>query len=175
MTLHGAKGLEFDVVFLPGWEEGLFPHQRSLDENGEMGLEEERRLAYVGITRAKKQVFISHASSRRVYNQWQNNLPSRFLEELPEAHIYRNSGYSSYAPVSSSWGNSWNSPRQAPRSAPGPSIKPNLDPGEFRPGDKIFHRKFGPGKVLEADGERLDILFDRAGRKTVMAGFVERK
>ena len=89
MTLHGAKGLEFDIVFLPGWEEGLFPSQRSLDENGLKGLEEERRLAYVGITRARKLSYISHAANRRVHNQWQNALPSRFIAELPKEHIER--------------------------------------------------------------------------------------
>jgi DNA helicase-2/ATP-dependent DNA helicase PcrA len=86
MTLHGAKGLEFDVVFLPGWEEGLFPHQRALDENGNEGLEEERRLAYVGITRAKKRLIISFAQNRRVHGTWQSALPSRFLGELSEDH-----------------------------------------------------------------------------------------
>ncbi|HET6619647.1 MAG TPA: UvrD-helicase domain-containing protein, partial [Dongiaceae bacterium] len=89
MTLHGAKGLEFDIVFLPGWEEGLFPSQRSLDENGIKGLEEERRLAYVGITRARKRALISYAANRRVHNMWQNALPSRFIAELPAAHIER--------------------------------------------------------------------------------------
>ncbi|HEU5048195.1 MAG TPA: UvrD-helicase domain-containing protein [Rickettsiales bacterium] len=87
MTLHAAKGLEFDHVFLPGWEEGLFPHQRSVDESGREGLEEERRLAYVGITRARKTCTISFAGSRRMYNQWQSNIPSRFLSELPKEHI----------------------------------------------------------------------------------------
>ena len=89
MTLHSAKGLEFDSVFLPGWEEGLFPHQRSLDESGNTGLEEERRLAYVGITRARERAYISAAANRRIYNQWQASLPSRFIEELPEEHIHR--------------------------------------------------------------------------------------
>src|SRR4029077_9357674 len=86
MTLHGAKGLEFGVVFLPGWEEGLFPHQRSLDENGQEGLEEERRLAYVGSTRAKRKLIISFAQNRRVHGSWQSAMPSRFLGELPEDH-----------------------------------------------------------------------------------------
>ncbi len=84
MTLHSAKGLEFGTVFLPGWEEGLFPHQRSLDEKGRAGLEEERRLAYVGITRAKRRATISFAQNRRVHNMWQSGLPSRFVDELPE-------------------------------------------------------------------------------------------
>ena len=87
MTLHSAKGLEFDTVFLPGWEEGLFPHQRSLDENGAAGLEEERRLAYVGITRARKRAKIWFASNRRIHGSWQASIPSRFLDELPEAHV----------------------------------------------------------------------------------------
>jgi DNA helicase II / ATP-dependent DNA helicase PcrA len=87
MTLHSAKGLEFETVFLPGWEEGLFPHQRALDEGGRSGLEEERRLAYVGLTRAKKRAHIWFVSNRRIHGLWQSTIPSRFLDELPEAHV----------------------------------------------------------------------------------------
>jgi DNA helicase-2/ATP-dependent DNA helicase PcrA len=87
MTLHAAKGLEFDVVFLPGWEEGLFPHQRSLDENGQAGLEEERRLAYVGLTRARRMAKVSFAQNRRNRGLWQAAAPSRFVDELPEEHV----------------------------------------------------------------------------------------
>src|SRR5258708_13754132 len=83
MTLHSAKGLEFPLVFLPGWEEGVFPSQRSLDENGEKGLEEERRLAYVGLTRAREEARISFAANRQVYGRWTSQLPSRFVDELP--------------------------------------------------------------------------------------------
>lgn len=87
MTLHSAKGLEFETVFLPGWEEGLFPHQRALDEGGRAGLEEERRLAYVGLTRAKRNCHIWFVSNRRIHGLWQSTIPSRFLDELPEAHV----------------------------------------------------------------------------------------
>jgi DNA helicase-2/ATP-dependent DNA helicase PcrA len=87
MTLHSAKGLEFDTVFLPGWEEGLFPHQRALDEQGKAGLEEERRLAYVGITRARASARIWFASNRRIHGMWNSTVPSRFLDELPDAHV----------------------------------------------------------------------------------------
>jgi DNA helicase-2/ATP-dependent DNA helicase PcrA len=87
MTLHAAKGLEFDVVFLPGWEEGLFPHQRSLDESGQAGLEEERRLAYVGLTRAKRLAKVSFAQNRRTRGLYQSALPSRFVDELPSDHV----------------------------------------------------------------------------------------
>ncbi|WP_244635802.1 ATP-dependent helicase [Chthonobacter albigriseus] len=96
MTLHSAKGLEFDTVFLPGWEEGLFPHQRALDEGGRSGLEEERRLAYVGITRAKKRCLIWFAANRRIHGSWQSSLPSRFLDELPEAHVEVQESQSNY-------------------------------------------------------------------------------
>ncbi|WP_346894317.1 UvrD-helicase domain-containing protein [uncultured Roseibium sp.] len=96
MTLHSAKGLEFDTVFLPGWEEGLFPHQRALDESGRAGLEEERRLAYVGITRAKKRAKIYFASNRRIHGLWQSTVPSRFLDELPEDHVEITEPSSSY-------------------------------------------------------------------------------
>ena len=96
MTLHGAKGLEFDTVFLPGWEEGLFPNQRALDEQGLKGLEEERRLAYVGLTRARGRAIVSYAANRRIYANWQSSIPSRFIEELPDdacrAHRFRRSG-----------------------------------------------------------------------------------
>ena len=106
MTLHSAKGLEFETVFLPGWEEGLFPHQRALDEGGRSGLEEERRLAYVGLTRAKKNLHIWFVSNRRIHGLWQSTIPSRFLDELPEAHVeiaetgnsYGGYGGSSFAP-----------------------------------------------------------------------------
>ncbi|HXD46696.1 MAG TPA: UvrD-helicase domain-containing protein, partial [Pseudolabrys sp.] len=87
MTLHSAKGLEFDTVFLPGWEEGLFPHQRSLDDQGRAGLEEERRLAHVGLTRARKRAKIYFAANRRIHGLWSSNVPSRFLDELPEQHV----------------------------------------------------------------------------------------
>jgi DNA helicase-2/ATP-dependent DNA helicase PcrA len=87
MTLHAAKGLEFGIVFLPGWEEGLFPHQRSLDESGKAGLEEERRLAYVGLTRAKRYAKISFAQNRRTHGLYQSALPSRFVDELPETTV----------------------------------------------------------------------------------------
>jgi DNA helicase-2/ATP-dependent DNA helicase PcrA len=87
MTLHSAKGLEFDIVFLPGWEEGLFPHQRALDEQGKAGLEEERRLAYVGLTRARRYAKVFFASNRRIHGLWQSSVPSRFLDELPDAHV----------------------------------------------------------------------------------------
>lgn len=87
LTLHGAKGLEYETVFLPGWEEGLFPHQRSLDENGRAGLEEERRLAYVGLTRARRRAKVWFASNRRIHGLWQSTMPSRFVDELPAAHV----------------------------------------------------------------------------------------
>ncbi len=109
MTLHASKGLEFRHIFLPGWEDGLFPHQKALDEAGDIGLEEERRLAYVGITRAKEKVVISFANNRRMYGQWINALPSRFIEELPEKHIVIESqrqnayNYNASAPA---WGHS---------------------------------------------------------------------
>jgi len=106
MTLHAAKGLEFDHVFLPGWEEGVFPNQRALDETGAKGLEEERRLAYVGITRAKKQAHIYFAGNRQIFGQWQSSLPSRFIEELPKDHIEMEAAQGLYGakPNRSGWG-----------------------------------------------------------------------
>jgi DNA helicase-2/ATP-dependent DNA helicase PcrA len=106
MTLHSAKGLEFETVFLPGWEEGLFPHQRALDEGGRSGLEEERRLAYVGVTRAKKNLHIWFVSNRRIYGLWQSTIPSRFLDELPEEHVEVADAGESYGGYNAPYGGS---------------------------------------------------------------------
>ncbi len=94
MTIHAAKGLEFDTVFLAGWEEGVFPSQRALDEGGNASLEEERRLAYVAITSARRKCYILHAANRRIYGQWTSSIPSRFVNELPVAHIEAESSMS---------------------------------------------------------------------------------
>ncbi len=121
MTMHSAKGLEFDTVFLPGWEEGLFPHQRSLDDQGRAGLEEERRLAHVGLTRARKRAKIYFATNRRMHGLWQTNIPSRFLDELPEPNVEvteaQGGGFGGYGGYGSSrfdaatsFGSSYNTP-----------------------------------------------------------------
>ena len=119
MTLHAAKGLEFDTVFLPGWEEGVFPNQRALDDQGRAGLEEERRLGHVGITRAKKRAKIYFATNRRMHGLWQTNIPSRFLDELPEANVEvteLQSGFGGYAGYGASRFDA--PPRSAPATTP---------------------------------------------------------
>jgi DNA helicase-2/ATP-dependent DNA helicase PcrA len=117
MTLHSAKGLEFETVFLPGWEEGLFPHQRALDEGGRSGLEEERRLAYVGLTRAKKNLHLWFVSNRRIHGLWQSTIPSRFLDELPEAHVEVVEGGNSYGGYGNPYGGGFSAGRQNPYGA----------------------------------------------------------
>ncbi len=199
MTLHAAKGLEFPIVFLPGWEDGLFPSQRSMDESGLKGLEEERRLAYVGITRAEELCTISFASNRRVYGQWQSQLPSRFIDELPQAHVevltppgLYGGGFGAAAPyaVSSamdervSKADVYNSPGwkrmqdrvqtrgvSQPREARGVVIDATAL-SAFSEGDRVFHRKFGYGIVIGIEGDKLEIDFSKAGIKKVVAGFV---
>ncbi|MDF7674678.1 UvrD-helicase domain-containing protein [Acetobacteraceae bacterium ESL0709] len=169
MTLHAAKGLEFDIVFLPGWEEGLFPSQRSLDEGGNTALEEERRLAYVGLTRARKKAIIAHAASRRIYATWQDSIPSRFIDELPEDLVKR------IAPArrSSSFGkNSWQRDTFGQRPALGKTASP-APPSRFAIGTPVKHPRFGNGVVLEADGDSLLINFENHGAKNILADFVE--
>lgn len=171
MTLHAAKGLEFDVVFLPGWEDGLFPSQRSMDENGLKGLEEERRLAYVGITRARQKAYISYAANRRMYGSWVNAIPSRFVDELPEENIEADAETGLYAPGRSSH---WDSSGQQGTSFSRQTVsreKRTID-GEFSTGERVFHEKFGGGTIIHIDGQKLDIHFDNAGQKRVMDSFV---
>lgn len=177
MTLHGAKGLEFNNVFLPGWEEGLFPHQRAMDEGGLKGLEEERRLAYVGLTRARCRAYVSHAANRRIHGQWQTALPSRFIAELPEAHIEtvaepglypRPTGLTEAWPSGASFFGRRN---EAPRLTAAPRVQ---SAGGFTAGDRIFHQKFGYGTVRSAEGGKLAIAFDKAGDKLVMDSFVQK-
>lgn len=173
MTLHGAKGLEFDAVFLPGWEEGLFPSQRSMDESGMKGLEEERRLAYVGITRARKRAYISYVGNRRMYGNWVNSVPSRFVDELPKDLIDISADTGLYqAGRSSHWDSSGFQPK--PKTQPH-ERKVMSDNGTiFARGDRVFHDKFGYGKIFNIDGHKLDINFEHGGHKRVMDSFVEK-
>lgn len=200
MTLHAAKGLEFAAVFLPGWEDGLFPSQRSMDESGLKGLEEERRLAYVGITRAERVCVISFAGNRRLYGQWQSALPSRFIDELPARHVevltppgLYGGGYGA-AGMGFGGGRArsgieervakadvYNSPgwkRLQDRSAQRPvttSRAPVIDlqaVAAFSPGDRVFHQKFGYGAILAIEADKLTVAFDKAGEKKIVAAFV---
>ncbi len=174
MTLHGAKGLEFDAVFLPGWEEGLFPSQRSMDENGLRGLEEERRLAYVGITRARQRAFISFAANRRMYGNWINAVPSRFVDELPKDHIETQSDSGLYgAGRSAHWDSS--GVQAAQRRADNHDRRTINAHGEtLSRGDRVNHDKFGDGTIIHIDSHKLDIAFDRGGKKRVMDSFVSK-
>jgi len=176
MTLHAAKGLEFDTVFLPGWEEGLFPSQRSLDEGGEKALEEERRLAYVGITRARKRAIISHAANRRIYGNWSPAIPSRFLDELPEEMITREGAGSMrmQRDVPSVFGGGGLLARR-PRVIEAGSWEVKERPPQatsFQRGDRVFHDKFGYGTITAVDDDRLEIAFDRSDTKRVLDRFV---
>ncbi len=181
MTLHAAKGLEFDCVFLAGWEEGLFPSQRSMDESGMAGLEEERRLAYVGITRAKRRSFITHASNRRTYGQWISAIPSRFIDELPADHIEYSSdtgfgGSGGSGGRSSHWDSSGFAANVSQRMQDITRKITSTQTGNadgFISGMRIRHDKFGDGKIVFVDGHKLDIMFDQGGRKRVMDSFVE--
>jgi DNA helicase-2/ATP-dependent DNA helicase PcrA len=199
MTIHAAKGLEFGTVFLAGWEEGVFPSQRSLDEGGNASLEEERRLAYVAITRARRTCFIFHAANRRIYGQWTSSIPSRFIAELPAAHIEQEQTMSGgeslwranwseradpFADVSRGTGRGpgWRravtggtfertAPRVMEARASAVSLG-NPGRGDVAIGTRVFHSKFGYGKVAEVEGNKLEIDFEHAGRKRVLDSFV---
>ncbi|MBX9711532.1 MAG: UvrD-helicase domain-containing protein [Xanthobacteraceae bacterium] len=219
MTLHSAKGLEFDNVFLPGWEEGLFPHQRALDEQGRAGLEEERRLAHVGITRARRRAKLYFATNRRIHGSWTTTIPSRFLDELPadSVEITESKGGAGWGGAGGygasrfdnveAFGSSYSTPgwqrAQANRARNGNSggggfeesaarfdsapkgfnrkamtiegelvAKSTGTVSEFSPGDRVFHQKFGYGRVARVDGNKLTIAFEKAGEKKVVDSFV---
>jgi len=230
MTLHSAKGLEFDNVFLPGWEEGLFPSQRTLDEQGRAGLEEERRLAHVGLTRARRRAKIYFATNRRIHGTWSTTIPSRFLDELPAANVEiteskGGSGWGGAGGYGASrfddmeaFGSSYSTPgwqraqanrnrgqagrnsgggrggfeeepssfsaspdfgsfsrRRGPMTIEGELVaKSTGTTSEFSIGDRVFHQKFGYGRVAKIDGNKLTIAFDKAGEKKVVDSFVQR-
>jgi len=233
MTLHSAKGLEFDNVFLPGWEEGLFPSQRTLDEQGRAGLEEERRLAHVGLTRARRRAKLYFATNRRIHGTWTTTIPSRFLDELPAANVeiteskggsgwggsggygpsrfddvesfgssYTTPGWqraqanrgrtgqargsgqargglnedqSAYASARGEFGAGFARNKRAPMTIEGELVaKSTGTASEFALDDRVFHQKFGYGRVARIDGNKLTILFDKAGEKKVVDSFVER-
>ncbi|MCK1773602.1 UvrD-helicase domain-containing protein [Bradyrhizobium sp. 134] len=233
MTLHSAKGLEFDNVFLPGWEEGLFPSQRTLDEQGRAGLEEERRLGHVGLTRARRRAKIYFATNRRIHGTWSTTIPSRFLDELPAANVEiteskggsawggtggygasrfddmeafgstystpgwqraqanrnrgggggGNGGRGSFEEQASSFSSQSSSPdfgsfssrRRGPLTIEGELVaKSTGTTSEFSLSDRVFHQKFGYGRITKIDGNKLTIAFDKAGEKKVVDSFVQR-
>ncbi len=200
MTIHAAKGLEYDTVFLVGWEEGIFPSQRSLDEGGLASLEEERRLAYVAITRARRVATIIHAANRRIYGQWTSSIPSRFVGELPEAHVDAETTLSGGASL---WRANWSenadpfahvergtgrgpgwqraaAPSSSFTTAPKRIVESrasaisigNKGRDDLSMGMRVFHQKFGYGEIVEIEGNKLEIEFEQSGRKRVMDSFV---
>ena len=198
MTVHAAKGLEFDQIFLAGWEDGLFPSQRALDEGGLRSLEEERRLAYVAITRARHRCTILHAANRRVYGQWQSAIPSRFIAELPAEHIEAETTMgggeslwrANWSAVSDPFadvargtgrGPGWQRASQSPYDATpqrvvearGSAISlGNKGRTDLAIGMRVFHEKFGYGLIHDIEGNKLEVEFEGSGAKRVLDSFV---
>lgn len=177
MTLHSAKGLEFEYVFLTGWEEGVFPNQRSLLEGG---LEEERRLAYVGITRAKTRAFISYAHNRRIHGSWEAGVPSRFIGEIPDSHkeVDERPGMGSNRPFAYTskigYGkNSYGDQAHTHEKSMVGNAPAKISTG-YQIGERVFHMKFGYGVVRDVNGDKLVINFEHSGQKHVVGSFVKK-
>jgi DNA helicase II / ATP-dependent DNA helicase PcrA len=199
-TLHAAKGLEWPVVVLPGWEETVFPSQRALDESGVKALEEERRLAYVGITRAREKAIIAFAANRQIYGRWTSVLPSRFVDELPEDAVQVASdtgygqqatqqmglqlgGYSGSAAFDAGYSSpGWKRAQDARQSSRANTRPPTLEmegrlvasaasTSGFQSGQRVFHDKFGYGTITVVDGSKLTVRFT-TGEKKVVDTFV---
>jgi DNA helicase-2/ATP-dependent DNA helicase PcrA len=191
MTLHGSKGLEFDTVFLPGWEEELFPSKKSTEEHGERGLEEERRLAYVGITRAKKRAHIFYAASRYMFGNYMSPIPSRFIAELPDEHTERHGQQGLSSLDHGTFGRSFDAApnlgfnfgegrenyrldrSKAKKRPTSPSRKAKVIESDFSMGDRVFHDKFGYGEVTSIDGNKLVINFEMGSERKVMDSFIK--
>ncbi|QIK79371.1 UvrD-helicase domain-containing protein [Sphingomonas piscis] len=202
MTVHAAKGLEFAHVFLPGWEEGVFPSQRAMDEGGLASLEEERRLAYVAITRARERCTIIHAANRRIYGQWTSSIPSRFVGELPKAHIDEETTMTGGASLwraqfsergdpfahlasgaahrASTRGPGWQrasgnfnaQPQRVIEARASAVSLGNQGRTDLALGQRVFHGKFGYGTIVAQEGNKLEIDFEHAGMKKVLDSFV---
>ncbi len=188
MTLHGAKGLEFDTVYLPGWEEGLFPHQRAIDEGGLHALEEERRLAYVGLTRARHKAIVSYAANRHLFGRWNSELPSRFVSELPDKHVTRTSAINTHTdpiepdldfknihrPDLGRRRSNWDRYAKRHQNQLAQTVVTENDRANtFEVGARIFHQKYGYGKIVAINGNKLEVSFEKAGTKKVMANYVK--
>jgi len=190
MTLHSAKGLEFDCVFMPGLEEGIFPNQRSLDEKGNSGLEEERRLAHVGMTRAKKYLYIIHSQNRRVYGNWMQSIPSRFISEISREFIDDASTLS--GTTINTYGNGIQNTSAFDYQKKKLSAIDRLKAaGHFNnnieaieeisdynnvsvlQNQRVFHTKFGYGIVIDNENDRVEVDFDKAGKKIVLSSYLE--
>jgi len=189
MTLHAAKGLEYDFVFLPGWEEGLFPHQKTIDESGNKGIEEERRLAYVGITRARKTVNISSSMSRRFQNNWMPSLQSRFIEELDQDiikmvnhisdHLDKFDDFDEFnqdfdfKPKRISLNSSKGSGYRTVLNMEEENVKDINDDIILQIGQLVKHKKFGVGKIQDIDGSKAVVDFDKHGKKKLISDFLK--
>jgi DNA helicase-2/ATP-dependent DNA helicase PcrA len=185
MTLHAAKGLEYDFVFLPGWEEGLFPHQKTIDESGNKGIEEERRLAYVGITRARKTVNISTSMSRRFQNNWMPSLQSRFIEELDQDlvktvnhiadHLDNFDEFNQdldFKPKRISLNLTEGSSYKTVLSMEEENVRDINDDIILQIGQLVKHKKFGIGKIQDLDGSKAVVDFDEHGKKKLISDFL---
>ncbi|PCI51520.1 MAG: hypothetical protein COB49_01510 [Alphaproteobacteria bacterium] len=187
MTLHGSKGLEFETVFLPGWEEDLFPSKKSLEEQGEKGLEEERRLAYVGLTRAKKEAHIFHVASRYLYGNYTSPIPSRFISELPADHVEFKPSQGMYGQETQkatakgfsdsprSWSQGYISPqlnRSKAKTGISQPRRKTATTSAYKISDRVFHDKFGYGVIMACDGNKLEVDFEKGSLRKIMDNFV---